>query len=113
SMSVDADGKILGLYTNGKTQELGQMGIANFVNPEGLQMVGNNLFAQSVNSGAANLGVAQVGGAGSVVGGSLENSNVDTAEQFVALIQAQRGFQANARVITAENEVLRDTVNLI
>lgn len=113
SMSVDTDGKILGLYTNGQTQDLGQLGIANFVNPEGLQMVGDNLFAQSVNSGTANLGVAQVGGAGSVVGGSLENSNVDTAEQFVALIQAQRGFQANARVITAENEVMRDTVNLI
>ncbi|MFO1011333.1 MAG: flagellar hook-basal body complex protein [Planctomycetota bacterium] len=113
SMSVDADGTILGLYSNGKTQDLGQLGVATFVNSEGLQLVGNNLFAQTVNSGAANLGVAEVGAAGSVVGGSLENSNVDTAEQFVALIQAQRGFQANARVITAENEVLRDTVNLI
>ncbi|MBK7878703.1 MAG: flagellar hook-basal body complex protein [Planctomycetes bacterium] len=113
SMSVDADGMILGLYTNGKTQDLGQMGVATFVNPEGLQLVGNNLYSQTVNSGAVNLGVAEVGAAGSVIGGSLENSNVDTAEQFVALIQAQRGFQANARVITAENEVLRDTVNLI
>lgn len=113
SMSVDSDGSILGLYSNGQTQTLGQIGVVTFVNPEGLQQAGENLYAASINSGTANLGVAETGAAGRVIGGSLENSNVDTAEQFVALIQAQRGFQANARVITAENEVLRDTVNLI
>jgi flagellar hook protein FlgE len=113
SISVDSDGAVLGLYTNGKTNQLGQLGIATFVNAEGLHQVGDNLFSETINSGAANLGAAQVGSAGRVVGGALENSNVDTAEQFVMLIQAQRGFQANARVITAENEVLRDTVNLI
>ena len=113
SMAVDSDGRILGLYTNGQTQELGQIGVATFVNPEGLHQAGDNLFAATVNSGAVSLGIAEVGARGAVVGGALENSNVDTAEQFVALIQAQRGFQATARVITAENEVLRDTVNLI
>lgn len=113
SMSVDADGSILGLYSNGKTQTLGQIGVATFVNPEGLLQAGDNLYSQTINSGTPNLGVAETGAAGRVIGGSLENSNVDTAEQFVALIQAQRGFQANARVITAENEVLRDTVNLL
>jgi flagellar hook protein FlgE len=113
SMSVDADGSVLGLYSNGQTQTLGQIGIATFANAEGLEQVGDNLFQQTVNSGSPNIGVAEVGAAGRVIGGALENSNVDTAEQFVALIQAQRGFQANARVISAENEVLRDTVNLI
>lgn len=113
SLSVDVDGTIVGLYTNGETQSLGQIGVATFVNPEGLHQAGGNLYEETVNSGSANLGNAQVGAAGRMVGGALENSNVDTAEQFVALIQAQRGFQANARVITAENEVLRDTVNLI
>ncbi len=113
SMSVDSDGSILGLYSNGKTQTLGQIGVVTFVNPEGLEQAGDNLYGQTINSGTPNVGVAEVGGAGRVIGGALENSNVDTAEQFVALIQAQRGFQANARVITAENEVLRDTVNLI
>jgi flagellar hook protein FlgE len=113
SLSVDSDGAVLGLYTNGKTRELGKLGVATFINPEGLQAVGSNLYAATINSGAGNLGAAQIGAAGRVKGGALENSNVDTAEQFVFLIQAQRGFQANARVITAQNEVLRDTVNLV
>lgn len=113
SLSVDSNGAVQGLYTNGKTRELGALGVATFINPEGLQAVGSNLYSATINSGSANLGAAQIGAAGKVKGGALENSNVDTAEQFVFLIQAQRGFQANARVITAENEVLRDTVNLI
>ncbi len=112
-LSVDADGSISGLYTNGESRVLGAMGIATFINPEGLTHTGDNLYAASLNSGPVNLGAGATGSAGRVVGGSLENSNVDTAEQFVHLIEAQRGFQANARVITAQNEVLRDMVNLI
>lgn len=112
-LSVDADGSINGLYTNGQSRVLGAMGIATFVNPEGLTQTGDNLYAASLNSGTVSLGAGATGGAGRVVGGALENSNVDTAEQFVHLIEAQRGFQANARVITAQNEVLRDMVNLI
>jgi flagellar hook protein FlgE len=112
-LAVDADGSISGLYTNGESRVLGAMGIATFINPEGLTHTGDNLYAASLNSGPVNLGAGNSGGAGRVVGGSLENSNVDTAEQFVHLIEAQRGFQANARVITAQNEVLRDMVNLI
>lgn len=113
SISVDVDGSILGLYTNGQNQELGSLGVATFTNPDGLEHVGENFFRQSLNSGTPNLGAGLAGTAGRVIGGSLENSNVDTAEQFVRLIEAQRGFQANARVITATNEVLRDMVNLI
>ncbi len=112
-LSVDADGSIHGLYSNGESRQLGAMGVATFINPEGLTHVGDNLYAQSLNSGAVSLGAGETSGAGRVVGGALENSNVDTAEQFVHLIEAQRGFQANARVITAQNEVLRDVVNLI
>ena len=113
SMSVDSNGDIQGLYTNGHSQKLGAIGVATFVNPEGLSQAGDNLYAQTVNSGAATLGAGSFGTAGNVVGGALENSNVDTAEQFVNLIEAQRGFQANARVITAENEVLRDLVQIV
>lgn len=113
SLAVDSDGSIAGLYTNGQSRVLGAMGVATFVNPEGLTHSGDNMFAASLNSGAVNLGAGSSGGAGTIVGGALENSNVDTAEQFVRLIEAQRGFQANARVITAQNEVLRDMVNLI
>ncbi|MFN0244664.1 MAG: flagellar hook protein FlgE [Planctomycetota bacterium] len=113
ALDVDADGRIMGLYTNGETLELGALGIATFVNPEGLTQVGDTMYARSTNSGVATIGAGNTGGAGRVMGGALESSNVDTAEQFVRLIEAQRGFQANARVITAQNEVLRDIVNLV
>ena len=79
---------------------------------DSLSDVGNNMFIQSVNSGDPNIGPATTDG-GRVMGGTLENSNVDTAEQFVRLIEAQRGFQANARVITTQDEVLAEVVNLL
>lgn len=113
SLTVDADGTIRGNYSNGHSQALAEMGIATFANDEGLAQVGNSAFAVTANSGTANVGAGNIGHAGSVVGGSLEGSNVDTAEQFVLLIEAQRGFQANSRVITAQDEVLKDLVNLI
>jgi flagellar hook protein FlgE len=113
SLTVDADGTIRGNYSNGHNQALAQMGIATFANDEGLAQVGDSSFAVTANSGIANVGAGNVGKAGRVVGGSLEGSNVDTAEQFVLLIEAQRGFQANSRVITAQDEVLKDLVNLI
>jgi flagellar hook protein FlgE len=113
SLTVDADGTIRGNYSNGHNRALAQMGIATFANDEGLAQVGDSAFAVTANSGTANMGAGNVGHAGRVVGGSLEGSNVDTAEQFVMLIEAQRGFQANSRVITAQDEVLKDLVNLI
>ncbi len=113
SLTVDADGTVRGNYSNGHNQALAQMGIATFANDEGLAQVGDSSFAVTANSGTANIGAGNVGHAGRVVGGSLEGSNVDTAEQFVLLIEAQRGFQANSRVITAQDEVLKDLVNLI
>lgn len=113
SMSVQSNGTIMGLYSNGQQKSLGAIGIATFTNPEGLLQTGDNLYAESTNSGLAQISAGDVGRAGSIVGGALENSNIDTAEQFVYLIQAQRGFQANSRVITAQNEVLRDLVNIV
>jgi flagellar hook protein FlgE len=113
NISVDGDGSIVGFYTNGQSRDLGAVGVALFTNPEGLQAGGDGLYLASANSGAPILGSGLSGAAGEVVGGALENSNVDTAEQFVRLIEAQRGFQANARVITAQDEVLRETVNLV
>ena len=113
SINVDAGGNIVGMYTNGQHQQLGAVGIVTFTNPDGLMQVGDSMFAESTNSGAAQLSTGGAGRAGSVVGGALENSNIDTAEQFVNLIEAQRGFQANARVITAENELLRDMTQMV
>ncbi|MCP3914856.1 MAG: flagellar hook-basal body complex protein [bacterium] len=113
NISVNSSGAIEGFYTNGEFRILGQIGVATFTNQEGLQEVGNNMWAETSNSGTPALGIGAELGRGAVIGGALENSNVDTAEQFVSLIEAQRGFQANARVITTQNEVLAETVNLI
>ncbi len=110
---VREDGAIDGFYTNGQTRGLGAVGIATFANESGLTEVGGNVWVESANSGTGSLGSGGAQGGGDVDGGTLENSNVDTAEQFVRLIEAQRGFQANARVITATNEVLGEVVNLV
>ncbi len=110
---VEKDGTVVGFYTNGQSQDLAQLGVARFANAEGLEDLGSNMFGESANSGAHQLAAAQVGGRGSIHAGTLEGSNVDTAEQFVRLIEAQRGFQANARVISTQDELLGEAVNLI
>jgi flagellar hook protein FlgE len=110
---VQADGSIEGFFTNGETQTLGSFGIATFANEQGLEDVGNSYFRSSANTGARIFGAGDANGAGQVVGGSLETSNVDTAQEFVRLIQAQRGFQANARVITVQDDLLAEVVNVI
>jgi flagellar hook protein FlgE len=112
-IAVLSNGVISGFYTNGQSQELGAVGVATFANQEGLAEVGDNLWGRTANSGDMVIGAGQLGGAGEVIGGALENSNVDTAEQFVRLIEAQRGYQASSRVITVQDEVLAEAVNLI
>lgn len=112
SVSVDQSGTIRGFYSNGRTEDVGQLAMATFANPEGLTDLGGGIFTVGSNSGQAVLGEADMGGAGRIIGGALESSNVDTAEQFVHLIEAQRGYQANARVVTAQDEILRETVNM-
>src|SRR5262245_1756121 len=113
SLEVESDGTIQGFYTNGQKRAVGSFGIATFANESGLEGVGDTYYRSSANSGARILGAGQIAGAGEVVGGALEASNVDTAEEFVHLIQAQRGFQANARVITVQDELLDDIVNVV
>ncbi|HVS20093.1 MAG TPA: flagellar hook-basal body complex protein [Planctomycetota bacterium] len=113
NISVNQSGEIQGFYTNGQIQELGDLGIATFVNDNGLREVGDNLWTESPNSGTRTVGAGSQGRAGAVVAGALEASNVEVAEEFVRLIEAQRGFQANARVITTTDEVLAELVNLI
>ena len=113
SISVLSDGSINGFYTNGQSQQLGAVGVATFANEEGLAEVGDSLWGRTPNSGQLVLGTGDLGAAGKVVGGSLENSNVDTAEQFVRLIEAQRGYQASSRVISIQDEVLAEAVYLI
>jgi len=112
-VTVSQAGVIEGTFTNGQILDLGSIGIATFNNPDGLADAGANLWTQTGNSGVVRLGDASNQVSGSVVGGSLELSNVDTAEQFVRMIEAQRGFQANARVISTQDEVLAEVVNLV
>ncbi len=113
SMSVGQTGTILGFYSNGRTEDVGQLAMATFANPEGLTDLGSGIFIMGSNSGDPVIGEAGANGSGRILGGSLEGSNVDTAEQFVRLIEAQRGYQANARVVTAQDEILRETVNMV
>lgn len=113
SMQVNAQGVIEGFFTNGQTQDLGSFGVAVFANEAGLEELGDNYLRESANSGVRTLGPGHQSGAGEVVGGAIEGSNVDTAQEFVNLIQAQRGFQANARVITVQDELLAEVVNIV
>ena len=112
SFTLGNDGTIMGVYSNGLRQPLGQLALAAFDNPSGLEKAGNSSFRVGVNSGLANIGLAGVGGRGELSSGALEMSNVDLSEEFTGLIIAQRGFQANSRVITASDELLQDLVNL-
>jgi flagellar hook protein FlgE len=112
SFSLGNDGTITGVYSNGLRQPLGRLALASFNNPGGLEKAGNSSFRVGDNSGAAMVGLAGVAGRGVLNSGALEMSNVDLAEEFTGLIVAQRGFQANSRVITASDEILQDLVNL-
>jgi flagellar hook protein FlgE len=113
SLAVNTDGSIIGTYTNGQQQSLAQVALAVFSNPSGLLRRGNSLFEESPDSGVAGLQTPGSGRAGTIFGGTLESSNVDVAEEFVRLIEAQRGFQANARVIRVSDELLQELVNII
>jgi len=113
SMQVNNDGTIEGYYNNGQTAVLGQFGVATFANELGLEEIGESMWGETANSGSRVFGGGSLGAAGEVVGGALEESNVDTAEQFVRLIQAQRGFQSNARVVTVQDEMMSEANNML
>jgi len=113
SIQVGADGVINGFYTNGQLQSLGQFGVATFVNQEGMTDAGDNYWLANANTGTRVLSGGNFGPAGAIAGGAIEESNVDTAQEFVSMIQAQRGFQASARVISVQDEILNETVNLV
>jgi flagellar hook protein FlgE len=112
SFNVDDQGIVHGLFSNGKTFDLLQVALAKFPSNTGLNPIGNNMFSQSLPSGAPVVATPGTSGLGSIVSNALENSNVDLANQFVELIRAQQAFQANARVITTGDELLTEVVNL-
>ncbi len=111
SFGVGPDGALIGVFSNGRRETLGQLALATFANPGGLEKAGGSAYRASVNSGNVQVGVPG-DGRGTLAGGMLEMSNVDLAQEFTNLIIAQRGFQANSRVITASDEILQDLVNM-
>ena len=112
AVSVDSAGIIRGIYNNGEKLAIGQLAIAKFHSNEGLGRSGHGLWMESRNSGAAILGHAGEGGRGAVSAGSLEQSNVDLAQQFVDMIAHQRAFQANSKTITTADEMIQELVNI-
>ncbi|MCM3699137.1 flagellar basal body rod protein FlgG [Paenibacillus macerans] len=117
SISISADGTILTKLSDGTTGTAGQIGLSMVANPEGLEKVGGNLYRLTVNAidgGAIDdtYATPNTEGAGALVPGQLEMSNVDLTGEFTEMIVAQRGFQANSRIITTSDEVLQEVVNL-
>ena len=112
-LSVDQSGKIFGTYDNGNTTLLGQIAVAHFTNPSGLEALGNNCFNTTLNSGEFDgIGVEVDADGGSMRTGALEMSNVDLSTEFTNMITTQRGFQANSRIITTSDTMLEELLNL-
>lgn len=110
--SIDSNGQILGIYTNGLNQTIGQIAVAAFNNPSGLMKSGDSMFIASNNSGTAQIGAANTGGRGTFSAGTLEMSNVDIAQEFANMIIYERGFQANSKVITTGDDMLQTLVSM-
>ncbi|MFT4518784.1 MAG: flagellar hook protein FlgE [Halioglobus sp.] len=111
-LEIDDSGVVFARYTNGQARALGQIAIAGFANPNGLQPLGDTSWAETFSSGAATLGAPGSSGLGVLQSGALEGSNVDITAQLVNMIVAQRNFQANAQVIQTEDTITQTVINL-
>jgi flagellar hook protein FlgE len=111
-INITSDGVIMGVSEGGRSIPLAQLALADFPNLQGLQKFQGSTYISSPSSGEPSIGVAGKGGRGAVVGSSLEQSNVDMAQEFVNLIVAQRAYQANSRIITTTDELYQDSINL-
>lgn len=110
--SVDSEGVLTGIYSNGVNRTLAQVSLARFESVERLTKVGDNQFKESRLSGSPLITKANTNGVGTLMSRSLENSNVDIAHEFIEMIKAQRAFQASAKSITTGNEMLEDVINI-
>ncbi len=99
-------------FGTGTTVTVGQLALATFNNPQGLVKLGTNLYSESPGSGAAVIGRAGTASRGALIGGALEQSNVDIAHEFTQMILAQRGYQASGKGITVADELMQETLNL-
>lgn len=112
-ISIDPEGLIIGSYSNGSVKTLGQIAVAQFANPSGLEKQGENYYAATLNSGLFDgIGYAVTATGGSITAGVLEMSNVDLSSEFTEMITTQRGFQANSRIITVSDTLIEELVNL-
>jgi len=112
SFNTGKDGTIVGRYTNGQSKTLGQVVLANFVNPNGLQSLGGNAWVESADSGVPLIGTPNTGSMGVLQSSAVEDSNVDLTAELVNMITAQRVYQANAQTIKTQDQVLQTLVNL-
>ena len=112
SFKIDQAGVITGVYSNGTNRAIGQVALAGFTNPGGLEKAGENTYEVSNNSGDARIDAAGIAGKGKIIAGALEMSNVDLAEQFTDMIVTQRGFQANSRTITTSDQMIQELLTL-
>lgn len=110
-LSVDEFGNVIGNFSNGTPRRLMRLALAKFTNPNALDKIGNNMYAQSNNSGVPVIGTVG-SGVGSIFTNALELSNVDLAQEFVKMITTQRGFSANSKTITTTDEMLAEVINL-
>ncbi len=110
--ALSQDGTILGRYSNGETRPQGQVVLANFASPNGLQPLGQNLYAETSASGQPLVGAPQTGNLGTLQSGAVEDSNVDLTAELVDMITAQRVYQANAQTIKTQDAILQTLVNL-
>jgi flagellar hook protein FlgE len=111
-IDIDSSGVVQARFTNGRSNALGQIAVSNFANPQGMQQLGDTAWAETFASGQAIRGVAGSSGFGLVQAGALEASNVDTTEQLVNMITAQRNFQANAQMISTADSITQTIINI-
>lgn len=111
-ISIDKSGNISGIFSNGITRRLAQIMLADFTNQAGLRKAGGSRYQTTANSGQAIEGLAGETISGTISSGALESSSVDIAQEFTSMITAQRGFQANARIITTSDNMLDELVNI-
>ncbi|MCU0870051.1 MAG: flagellar hook protein FlgE [Burkholderiales bacterium] len=110
--NVAGDGTIVGRYSNGQSRNLGQIVLTNFVNPQGLAPLGDNLWEQTADSGLPLTGTPDSGSLGQLQSGAVEDSNVDLTQELVNMIIAQRVYQANAQTIKTQDAILQTLVNI-
>jgi flagellar hook protein FlgE len=112
NITINPDGNIVATIGAGQTLTLARLALVNFNNPQGLNKIGSNRYGEGPAAGERNVGVPGTGGRGTLIGSALEQSNVDMAQEFTQMILAQRGYQANGKMITVSDQLLVDTLNM-